>query len=61
MHQWTVYKVYIKCIGEDFFSNDDFPVFNTHLTWILMDLEKISEIFFLILSIYAFYHSMDSI
>ena len=41
MHQWTAYEVYIISIGEEFLSNDDFSVFNTHLTLICMDFEKV--------------------
>ena len=43
MHQCTQYEEYIKYLYEGFLSNEDFPVFNTHLMWFLMDLKKFDE------------------
>ena len=53
MHQWLSMKYIWYVYERDFLSNDDFSVFNTHLTWIFMGLEKIPEIiFFIFINIY---------
>ena len=43
MHKCTQYEEYVKYLYEGFLSNEDFPVFNTHLMWFLMDLKKFDE------------------
>ena len=44
-------KYLLNVSTRDFLSNDDFSVFNTHLTWIFMDMEKIPKNFFQFFSI----------